>query len=461
MKRPLVVSAVLAMATAGGLAQSEPLRPTYRWTDPARIGAAWVAPAPQNVSHVIYMNNCKPNGCQLHAGYDDSTTDTSSVPNGTSTVSAYQGSDAEWQALVTCAQQTYAAFNVQIVTTRPPAGTNYHMAIVAGYASDVGESQGVLGVSPFSCGYIPNSISFTFANEEPSNMYDLCWTVSQETSHSWGLDHKFDNRDPMTYLQTGPSWKQFQNEAGACGEYSARTCSCTYDQTGNAQENAYALIMATFGPNAPDNTPPTVSITSPSNGATGLTAGFAVTANIDDNVGVQSADLKIDGTLFKTIGSSPWTWNTATTLGQGTHHLEVVGKDIAGNTASATADVTIGHACSMASDCTTAGDVCVDSHCVPGPGQTGGLGTTCTANSDCASQQCGDDGMGNKYCVESCDPAKSGCPSGFTCTANGAGGVCWPGADSGGGGCNTHSENGALVLVVGLGVVLITRRRRR
>src|SRR5205823_2460141 len=127
---------------------------------------------------------------------NNSLTDTSSIVNGTSLVSAYGGSAANWAALVDCVKQTYAPFNVDIVTTRPAAGTNFHEAIVAGYAADVGESQGVLGVSPFSCGYIPNSISFTFANEEPTNVYDLCWTVSQETSHSWGLDHKYDDRDP-------------------------------------------------------------------------------------------------------------------------------------------------------------------------------------------------------------------------------------------------------------------------
>ncbi len=462
MKRHLVMTAALAMGMAGHTARADAPRATYRWTDPSRIGAQWMAPPASNVSHVIYLNDCKPNGCTLHSGYDDSTTDTSSIPNGTANVTAYQGTDAQFQAIVQCVQQTYAPFNVQIVTTRPPAGTNYHMAIVAGYAADVGESQGVLGVSPFTCGYIPNSISFTFANEEPNNMYDLCWTVSQETAHSWGLDHKYDDKDPMTYLQTGPQWKQFQNAAGACGEYSARNCNCTYDQTGNTQENAYAVIMATVGPNAPDTTPPTVSIVSPMDGATGLMAGFQVTANVDDNIGVQSADLKIDGTLFKTLGNGPWAWTTPSNLGQGTHHLEVVGKDIMGNTASATADVTIGHACSMASDCTTSGDVCVDGHCVAGPGDQGGLGTMCMQNSDCASGQCGDDGMGDKYCVTSCDPTKNACPSGFSCNDTGGGnGVCWPGADNGSGGCNTNGSNGAVALVLGLGVVLITRKRKR
>ena len=66
-------------------------------------------------------------------------------------------------------------------------------------------------MSPFSCGYIPNAISFTFANIYGGDVDEICWTVAQETAHSWGLDHKFDNRDPMTYLPSGPSRKMFQN----------------------------------------------------------------------------------------------------------------------------------------------------------------------------------------------------------------------------------------------------------
>ena len=102
------------------------------------------------------------------------------TPNGayvcfTHSTTAFQGSDAVWEQVVQCVKQAYADFDVQIVTDRPASG-NYHMAIVAGYSSDVGESDGVMGVSPFTCGYIPDAISFTFANEEPTNLYDLCWT---------------------------------------------------------------------------------------------------------------------------------------------------------------------------------------------------------------------------------------------------------------------------------------------
>ncbi len=458
MKRHFALSAIMIVGTVG-LAEAAP-RATYRFTDPTLVGATWAAPAPDAVSHVIYLNNCEPNGCTLHPGNNNSATDTSSIPTAASQVSAYEGTDAQWQQIVQCVQQTYAPFNVQIVTTRPTSGT-YHEAIVAGHAADVGEPSGVLGVSPFTCGYIPSSISFSFANEEPTNIDDICWTVSQETSHSWGLDHKFDDRDPMTYLTTGPAQKAFQNSPGSCGEYSARTCNCTYAGTGSSGENAFALIMATFGSSAPDTTPPTVTINTPTNNAS-VMPGFGITATVSDDQAVAMAELRIDGTLVGTLTAAPWAWNAPTTLGQGSHHVEVKGYDLAGNTTIAAVDVTYGQSCSSGG-CSDSTQVCVDGHCVAGPDTSGGLGTACTMNSECASDSCGDDGSGHKYCVAPCDPTMNGgCPSGFGCVATGAtGGVCWSGAADGGGGCNSSGNSGAALMALGLEVLLVTRKRRR
>jgi hypothetical protein len=457
MKGPLAVVLLSGMVTA---VQADP-RGAYRWVDPTMQGKTWTPPQPATVSHVIYLNNCKPNGCTLHAGYNNATTNTSSIPNGTSMVSPYTGSAAQWQQLVQCVKDTYAPFNVTIVDQRPPSG-DYHMAIVAGSATEVGESSDVLGVSPFTCDYIPNSISFTFANEEPSGLLDLCWTVAQETAHSWGLDHKFDNRDPMTYLSSGPAMKTFQNQVGACGEYNSRQCNCDYSAIiGTTQENSYALIMNVFGPSAPDTTPPTVTITSPAGGAS-VMPGFGVTATVSDDISVASAELKIDGMSIQTLSATPFSWNAPQTLTQGSHHVEVVGTDSSGNTATASVDVVYGSVCMHDPDCHDPMMICDHGHCVAGPSTPGGLGSPCTDNTTCASNECADDGQGHKYCVEACDPGMKTCPGGFGCVTTSPGtGVCWPGADNGGGGgCASTSGGGVLVVGIGLGAALITRRRR-
>jgi MYXO-CTERM domain-containing protein len=426
--------ALLAVGAAGSVASATP-RATYQWTDPALSGASWETPTAAVVSNIIYLNNCA-GGCQLSPGQNNATTNRSSIINSAVNIPAYTGSATQWNQIVACVRQTYAPFNVQIVTDRPPAGTNYHMAIVAGRAANAGQQNGVLGVSPFSCGYIPNAISFTFANEAPNSILDLCWTVAQETAHSWGLDHKYDNRDPMTYLSSGPAQKAFQNAAGSCGEYSSRQCSCNYAQTGSQAMNSYALIMATFGANMPDTTPPAVAVTSPSANAQ-VTPGFGVTATISDNVAVTKAELRLDGVLVGMKTSAPWTWTTPATLTEGSHRVQVTAFDAANNMASAFVDVAYG-----APDPDMPGDM---------PGDPG---TECATGADCVSGQCVIDSDGVGTC-DGGDDGDGGADDGAGPDDNG---------NSDGGtdaGCSSSSSSPSSLLAGLVCVALFARRRRR
>ncbi len=93
----------------------------------------------------------------------------------------------------------------------------------------------------------------------------------------------------------------------------------------------------------PDTTPPTVSITSPSNGQT-VSATVTVTANASDNVGVAGVQFQLDtGTnLGAEVTSAPYSvsWNT-TGAANGSHTLTAVARDAAGNRASSAVTVTV------------------------------------------------------------------------------------------------------------------------
>lgn len=435
---------------------SKPLR-TKKWVDdvPSYNGYEAVHAA-GGFSNVIYLNNCKAGGgCQLTPG-NDSRTNRSSIINGAVTVQPFAYSDAVWQQVVDCVKQTYSPFGVTIVTTRPTSG-DYHMAIVAGRPENIGESQGVGGVSPFGCGYLPNAISFSFANVYGGDVNDICWTVAQETAHSWGLDHKFDNRDPMTYLQSGPARKNFMNEAGSCGEFSARQCDCSY--TGG-KLNSYAEIMDTFGGNTP--TPPTVTFTAPMANATGLAQGFPIQAQIDDDIGVASVELRIDNQLVDTKTAKPYAWVAPASLGQGSHQIEITAYDFSGTPGKSMIMATLGASCTS-NDMCPSGNVCLQGRCVLGGGSAGGLGTSCEGNANCASGQCAGDGDGTQLCVESCDPALDACPSGFECLGDTGAGVCWPSSSEGicNVGVNGSGKAAPTFLLLGIAALWITRRRRK
>jgi hypothetical protein len=90
-----------------------------------------------------------------------------------------------------------------------------------------------------------------------------------------------------------------------------------------------------------DKTAPTVSITSPSNGAT-VSGTINVMVSASDNVGVTSVTLSVDGSTVATSTTSPFTnsWNTGS-VPNGTHTLTATAADAAGNKGSSSIQVTV------------------------------------------------------------------------------------------------------------------------
>lgn len=102
-----------------------------------------------------------------------------------------------------------------------------------------------------------------------------------------------------------------------------------------------ARAVALAGGGTVDGTAPTVSISSPGAGAAlAGTVSVAVTAN--DNVGVTSVTLSIDGASLGTAASSPFTfqWNT-TSAANGSHTLTAKASDAAGNSTSSSISVLV------------------------------------------------------------------------------------------------------------------------
>ena len=86
-----------------------------------------------------------------------------------------------------------------------------------------------------------------------------------------------------------------------------------------------------------DTTPPTISITSPTQGQT-VSGDTTISANASDNVGVAGVQFKLNGTnLGAEDTTSPYsiTWDT-TTVSDGSYTLTATARDAAGNNATST-----------------------------------------------------------------------------------------------------------------------------
>ena len=121
------------------------------------------------------------------------------------------------------------------------------------------------------------------------------------------------------------------------GAYTLRAVAA--DAAGNTASTLPVTLTVANTP--PDNTPPSVSINAPAAGAT-VSGTTTVTATATDKVGVVSTALYVDGVLSTTDATAPYayTWNT-TQVADGSHTLDVLASDAAGNSAHAVITVIV------------------------------------------------------------------------------------------------------------------------
>lgn len=113
--------------------------------------------------------------------------------------------------------------------------------------------------------------------------------------------------------------------------------SKAYDAANNVGTSAAVNVTVSN-----DTTPPSTSITAPTDGAT-VSAVVSVTASATDNVGVTKVEFWLDGVLQSTDTTSPyaWSWDTATAT-NGTHSIQSKAYDAANNVgSSASISVTV------------------------------------------------------------------------------------------------------------------------
>lgn len=115
------------------------------------------------------------------------------------------------------------------------------------------------------------------------------------------------------------------------------------DKTGNrSTPNEITVSIQNGGVPPPDTTPPTVSITSPTNGSV-VTGTITVSANATDNVGVVRVEFYRDtSVLLGTDTNSPFSTPFDTmSVANGSHIITAKAYDAAGNNASASVTVQV------------------------------------------------------------------------------------------------------------------------
>lgn len=195
-----------------------------------------------DVTHLLYLNDCRPNGCHVYPGEDDARTDHSSMIDYPVYLEPFARGDDVWDRFVSCVREMYAPFDLQITTEDPWQEPHFELMIAG--SPDVIGVKTAGGAAPFTCpnNVHDNKIGFVFASYVASPDV-LCWAAAQESGHMFGLDHTLDPIDAMTWLAPPDRKAGFVDLEADCGERTVRPCNCLRER-----QNSYELMMTTLGP---------------------------------------------------------------------------------------------------------------------------------------------------------------------------------------------------------------------
>lgn len=189
---------------------------------------------------LVYINNCKPNGCVVSPGLDNAITNRSSIINSTHVLPPFPFSDAVFDQVVQCVRNSFAPFSIN-VTTADPGNVIHREYMFTTFPSVIGQDSSVGGVAPWACGVpLENAIAFGFASTYGEDIAELCIVSAHEIGHLMGLDHEFYCPDHMTYLE-GCGMKSFADVDSQCGTGSPGSCYCGSAPTQNTFEKLAAL----------------------------------------------------------------------------------------------------------------------------------------------------------------------------------------------------------------------------
>ena len=452
-------------------------------------------------SKIIFLDRCA-DGCTFTGATDHDAINDKTAISGTMPGQVYAfppftnfagesgaAADAQWNQVVECARKVYSYYDTVVTDVRPTSGT-YHRAVVSGFSHDFlpehGQN-GLLGISDvdfqFGCAPIHNMSSFTFAESHKPFAFNaeryvknLCWTVTHEVGHSFGLEHEFEYvdatsacSDPMSY-DTGscdPPVRFFRNKPAKCGGFELTPCSC-----GGGVANSHPRLTNVFGSATvpPSILPPIARVVTP--GADDQ-VGPIISTEAGHERGIERVDLFINGFLWATMPGARFTTNGGQP-NPSSYHFQVPDRvpdsvvdiqikaydDLGELVESPVVTAVKGAPCADASTCAT-GQRCEEGRCFWDP-PVGEIGDECTYSEFCLSGKCSNESLTADVSIcttQFIAGTADACPNGLECIETGNGGVCYLASE--GGCCSASTSTPWGPLVMGLFVVGYVLRRRR
>ncbi len=232
---------------------------------------------------------------------------------------------------------TSSPYSVTWDTTTATNGNHTLLAKASDAAGNVGSSASVSVTVSNSSDTTPPTVSLSASPGGPTYTSAQTLTLTAAASDNVGVTKVefYDGTLLKGTSTTSPYTVNWPITATDNGTHPWITKA--YDAAGNSTVSAALSLTVNI-----DTTAPTVSLTSPANGAT-VSGTITLSATASDNVGVSRVDFYVDGGLLGSSNASPYSlsWNTLLAT-NGSHTLLAKASDAAGNVgASATVTVTV------------------------------------------------------------------------------------------------------------------------
>jgi hypothetical protein len=115
------------------------------------------------------------------------------------TIPAFEGTDAEWRAVLSCVRSEYRGLPVDFVE-KPPTLGEYLLVMVGGLPAELGQVRLWGWSSTGMRAVVPNGVGFVFsaAHRAKDRTIALCETLTHEVGHMLGVAHSTDCDDVMS-----------------------------------------------------------------------------------------------------------------------------------------------------------------------------------------------------------------------------------------------------------------------
>jgi hypothetical protein len=114
------------------------------------------------------------------------------------TMPAFEGTEAEWRGMLSCARSQYSGLPIDLVET-PPANGEYLLVMVGGSPRNMGKTNMWGWASTGDFAVVRRGVGFVFSAEHrvKDRAIALCETLTHELGHMIGLQHSTDCNEVM------------------------------------------------------------------------------------------------------------------------------------------------------------------------------------------------------------------------------------------------------------------------